>query len=65
MNVYVRYDQEKSKIVFIVNDSGIGIKQEEKDQIFSILSQLPKNQQAKVMLNNGGTQMGIGLFISK
>lgn len=59
MNVQVRFDDQNSKLVIIVNDSGRGIKNEDQDAIFKILSE---NQSEMLSEKN---QMGLDLFISK
>ena len=46
-------------MVFIVNDSGAGIKNIDQDAIFKILSE------ARSEILDGSNQMGIDLFISK
>ena len=47
-------------MVFIVNDSGTGIKDADKNAIFKIL-----NENYQVQEGGGSNQMGIDLYISK
>ena len=47
-------------MVFIVNDSGTGIKDADKNAIFKIL-----NENYQVQEGVGSNQMGIDLYISK
>ena len=68
--VYVNFDKENSKIVFIVKNTGIGINKDDQQQIFQMLRPqpskdlLPQQQYNNIHLCDGN-QMGLGLYIAK
>lgn len=55
----MRYDFKEREIMFSVQDTGIGIKQSEREKLFKMFGKLDSTKN----LNTSG--VGIGLFICK
>ena len=51
--MYVSFDKDKSKLVFIVNDEGIGIKNEDQDKMFELFSRRTKYKKKNIILSDG------------
>ena len=49
----------------MVKDNGVGIKKEDQKAIFHLLKKVPKSYDKKQFRLSDGSQMGMGLFISK
>ena len=65
IRVFVLYDSENQKIVFIVNDNGIGITEEDQRTIYHFLGTLPKTYNSKSLMLKDGQSIGLGLFLCK
>ena len=63
--VNICFDPLKCQIIFIIADNGRGIKDEDQETIFKLFTSITKTEiQGKIYMSDG-SQMGLGLFISK
>ena len=63
--VNICFDPAKCQIVFIIADNGRGIKEEDQEIIFQLFSTMLKAENQGKMYMSDGSQIGLGLFISK
>ena len=63
--VNICFDLAKCQIVFIIADNGRGIKEEDQETIFKLFSTMLKAENQGKMYMSDGSQIGLGLFISK
>eukprot|EP00347_Sterkiella_histriomuscorum_P024327 403331514 len=59
ISLHLKYDEMMHKLIFIVKDQGIGIKQEDKQKLFTLFGKL----EATASINTSG--IGLGLSICK
>ena len=63
--VFVHYDFQQQKIIFIVNDNGTGITDVDQRTIYNFLGTMPKTYNKNSVMLRDGQSIGLGLFLCK
>ena len=63
--VFVHYDFQLQKIIFIVNDNGTGITDVDQRTIYNFLGTMPKTYNKNSVMLRDGQSIGLGLFLCK
>lgn len=63
--VFVNYDKVKQKIMFIVSDNGIGIKEGDQRTLYNLLGSMPKAYDKNNLMLSDGQSIGLGLYLCK